>query len=254
MILAVSEYHQRISPLLDTAQHVLVFSIEDTTIRKRERMRVVAPLDAFLDAHGVRILLCGAATRPLIEMIQHRRITVLPHLSGAVDEIVDLYLNDPSQLAQYRMPGCRCFRGRCGGCEDAVKMAPRKQCIKKREDEMKIAITAASREVDAPVDRRFGRSPGFVLYDTEQDTWEFVDNAQNYSSAQGAGIQSAGNIIDAGVSVVLTGNIGPKAFRVLMEGGVEAFLVEDCTVQEAVARYRDGSLTKQTSANVEGHW
>lgn len=120
---------------------------------------------------------------------------------------------------------------------------------------MKIAITAFGTELNLPVDVRFGRAPGFILFDTVTDTNEFHSNSQNLQAAQGAGIQSAQNVAQLGAEAVITGHCGPKAFRVLQAAKIKIFCVPDTlTIQQAIVMYKDGELAESTDADVEGHW
>lgn len=119
---------------------------------------------------------------------------------------------------------------------------------------MKVLITAQGDSPESEVDPRFGRARSFVVYDTEADTYTAVSNAQNLQAAQGAGIQAGRTVVDVGVQAVLTGNCGPKAFRVLQEAGIQVYVGVKGTVREAVEAFQRGSLTKADSANVEGHW
>ncbi|MBN2160135.1 MAG: NifB/NifX family molybdenum-iron cluster-binding protein [Spirochaetes bacterium] len=119
---------------------------------------------------------------------------------------------------------------------------------------MKIAITTSGRDLTSPIDERFGRASGFIIFDTETGAHEYLDNKQNLQAAQGAGIQSAKTVMDAGVSVLITGNVGPKAYATLSAGGVEIFLKNGGTVDDAIVEYKAGSLSKTGGANVEGHW
>ena len=121
-------------------------------------------------------------------------------------------------------------------------------------DRMKIAISATGKDLNAKVDLRFGRAQNFIIYNTEDKSFVAIDNTQNLNAPQGAGIQSAQHIVDSGASVLITGNTGPKAFRVLEAGNIEVFLSEAISVQEAIERYMSGSLEKISQANVEGHW
>ena len=86
---------------------------------------------------------------------------------------------------------------------------------------MKIIITTQGDSPDSQVDPRFGRAQYFLVYDTETDTYTPVSNAQNLQAQQGAGIQAGRTVTDAGAQAVLTGNCGPKAFRVLNEAGLK---------------------------------
>jgi len=119
---------------------------------------------------------------------------------------------------------------------------------------MKIAITTSGNDLNAPLDSRFGRAPKFLIYDLETKTFEVMDNAQNLNAAQGAGIQSAQNIVRQGAKALVTGHCGPKAFRVLESAGIKIFNTSAATVKEALELYLAGKLNEAKSADVEGHW
>lgn len=119
---------------------------------------------------------------------------------------------------------------------------------------MKIAITSREASLDSSLDERFGRAPHFVIYDLDQKTHHCIDNNQNLNSAQGAGIQSAQNIANADVQALITGNVGPKAFKVLQAAGIDIYLTKGTTIKEAIASFQEGKLAKAETNNVEGHW
>ena len=119
---------------------------------------------------------------------------------------------------------------------------------------MKIAFTTSGKDLNAPLDGRFGRAPLFLIYDLEGKTFEIVDNEQNLNAAQGAGIQSAQNIARQGVKALVTGHCGPKAFRVLQAAGIKIYNTTAATVSEALDLYMAGKLAEAASADVEGHW
>ena len=70
---------------------------------------------------------------------------------------------------------------------------------------MKIAVTAQKPSLDSPVDPRFGRCAYFLVVETEDLSFEAIENT-NTGSASGAGIQSAQLMAEKGVKFVLTGN------------------------------------------------
>ncbi|HPW45975.1 MAG TPA: NifB/NifX family molybdenum-iron cluster-binding protein [bacterium] len=119
---------------------------------------------------------------------------------------------------------------------------------------MKVAITSSGKSPDSEVDQRFGRASYFAIYDTENDTFSFADNAQNFNAANGAGIQSAQNVASAGAQVLITGNCGPKAFRTLSAAGIKVVIGATGTVKEAATKFKNGEMSYATDANVEGHW
>ena len=56
------------------------------------------------------------------------------------------------------------------------------------------------------------------------------------------------------MQVVISGNMGPKAFSTLHAAGIDIFTGASGTVQDALDAFKDGSLQKSEKANVEGHW
>ncbi len=121
---------------------------------------------------------------------------------------------------------------------------------------MKIAITAAGDGWEAPVDERFGRAAAFAVIDLDVDppSLTTVSNEQNRQAAQGAGIQAADNVAKSGVGIVVTGHVGPKAFRALAAGKIEVYTGVRGTVRQAFEDFQAGSLNKAAGSDVEGHW
>jgi len=119
---------------------------------------------------------------------------------------------------------------------------------------MKIAITAESKEISSEIDLRFGRAKWIIVVDSETGDFQAHDNVVNLNAVQGAGIQTGQNIANLGVEVVITGNVGPNAFKTLNTAGVRIFLAEKQTVQNAIDSLKAGKLKEVNQANVEGHW
>jgi predicted Fe-Mo cluster-binding NifX family protein len=120
---------------------------------------------------------------------------------------------------------------------------------------MKIAISARTEDLSAPIDMRFGRANIFICYDTNTKETSFHNNTQNLNAAQGAGIQAAQTVANLGVDAVITGHCGPKAFRVLQTAQVAVFYVKTgIPATEAIQLLADGKLELAKGADVESHW
>ncbi|TAH54724.1 MAG: dinitrogenase iron-molybdenum cofactor biosynthesis protein [Treponema sp.] len=119
---------------------------------------------------------------------------------------------------------------------------------------MKIALTSSGKTLDSILDLRFGRAAGFILLDTDSGNFSFIDNTQNLEAAQGAGIQAAQHVVNAGAQAIITGHTGPKAFKVLQAAKIPVFLAKGGTVAEAAEAWKQGALAEITEADVEGHW
>jgi predicted Fe-Mo cluster-binding NifX family protein len=119
---------------------------------------------------------------------------------------------------------------------------------------VKVAFTTSGKDLESPLDARFGRAPGFLVYDIDTGAAEYIDNQQSLDAAQGAGIQAAETVVRSGAQIVVTGHCGPKAFRVLSAAGVKVYNADQPTVAAALAAYKAGTLKPAESADVEGHW
>ena len=119
MIIALSVWQERISPLFDMARQLWVVEAE----KGREVSRREVPLNeglfqlraAKLSQLGVEILLCGAISRPFAYMLTSSGIRVFPFLSGDAQEVLEAYL--AGELSGSRLSPCGCglrkfrFRG-----------------------------------------------------------------------------------------------------------------------------------------------
>ena len=109
---------------------------------------------------------------------------------------------------------------------------------------MKLAISSSEKNLDSQIDLRFGRAKGFIIYDLENDYFEFIDNVQNLEATQGAGIQAATGVVNEKVEVVLSPSLGPKATDVLKSAGVKSYLIVEKGIPliEVLKSYKDGKL------------
>ena len=119
---------------------------------------------------------------------------------------------------------------------------------------MKIAITAQNKDLSSEMDPRFGRAKWFVIIDSETGHFDAHNNEVNLNASQGAGIQTAQNIANLDVEAVITGNVGPNAFKTLNAAGIKIFLANKQTVSQAIESYKAGQLKEVDQANVQGHW
>ncbi len=119
---------------------------------------------------------------------------------------------------------------------------------------MKIAFSTSGNELNAPLDTRFGRAPGFLVVELDDGKFEIIDNQQNLNAAQGAGIQSAETVVRSGAKALVSGHCGPKAFRVLAAAGVKVYTSDAPTVAAALEKFKAGELKEAKGADVQGHW
>lgn len=119
---------------------------------------------------------------------------------------------------------------------------------------MKIAVTAKGKDLNSPIDPRFGRATYILVIDPDTLGFEVFDNSKNKDAFKGAGIQASVMISDAGADVLLTGYCGPNAHKTLTSANIKVVNDQDGCVMDAVNAFRQGEVTYATRPNTDGHW
>jgi len=117
---------------------------------------------------------------------------------------------------------------------------------------MKIAITSMGAKLEDKVDPRFGRCHYFILFDTETNKFEAIENT-GAQGMGGVGIQSGQIMADKGIETVLTGSCGPNAFQTLQAAGIKVITGASGTVQEAIDKFKLGGLKAISKADASAH-
>lgn len=242
----------RVSPVFDVAENLLIFDIEDGRPEPPEERRLTT-VDLYSRAKevsgcGVKTIICGAISRALELALRRGGIDVISLICGPIEEVVLAFSGGRLNDEKFLMPGCCGRTGRFG----AGRM--RLQNGHTKGGPMKIAVTSVDGTIEGRVDERFGRCRKLVIYDPAKGTTEALSNDMNMGAAQGAGIQTAQNIVNAGATVVISGHFGPKAYQVLRSAGVDLYSAVNMTVKEALSLYKEGKLTRLAGADVASHW
>ncbi len=119
---------------------------------------------------------------------------------------------------------------------------------------MKLAIPVDETNLDSGVCPSFGRTPYFLIYDTERKEGLFLENAAA-ASAGGAGILAAQAVADQGAAVLLTPRCGQNAADVLQAAGIMLFQTTAASARENIAAYLEGRLSPlaEIHAGFHGH-
>ncbi|MHC4767575.1 MAG: NifB/NifX family molybdenum-iron cluster-binding protein [Planctomycetota bacterium] len=107
---------------------------------------------------------------------------------------------------------------------------------------MKISVSARGESLDSEVDPRFGRTAGFVLFDSESGSAEYLDNSAEQDSAKGTGVKAAQLIAKAGAQALITGQLGPNAAQFLRKSGIKIYACSSGTVREAIQMLQENGL------------
>jgi len=114
---------------------------------------------------------------------------------------------------------------------------------------MRVAISSNGESLESSIDPRFGRSQYYIIYNTDDDTYESIGNTSRQATG-GAGIQAAQDISNTGVEAVITTNIGPNAYRVLEAAKIKVYSGVTGSVKKAVEDFKKGSFDTTSSPNV----
>jgi predicted Fe-Mo cluster-binding NifX family protein len=107
---------------------------------------------------------------------------------------------------------------------------------------MKIAITSTSDAPGASFDPHFGRASHFGIVDLDTESIETIENPA-LNAPSGAGIRAAQLMGEHGVTAVVSGSFGPKAFQALSAAGITMYAVQNgdsLTVMDVLAQLRAG--------------
>ena len=108
---------------------------------------------------------------------------------------------------------------------------------------MKICVSAAAGDLDAQIDWRFGRCPFFVIVEPDTMAFEAVPNENSIDVAGRAFcIAHPETLLNKGVDLVISGNIGPNIYHMFHGAGVDIATVTAGTVKEAIEMYKSGRL------------
>ncbi len=118
---------------------------------------------------------------------------------------------------------------------------------------MKVAISSSGTTVESEVDLRFGRCPYYIIYDTEAESFEHVENKSGQAMG-GAGIQAAQMVSDMNVESLITGNIGPNAFRVLSAASIKIYSGATGKIKDAVEKFKKGEYKQVNGPDVAPHF
>lgn len=107
---------------------------------------------------------------------------------------------------------------------------------------MKVAITSSGNNLESFVDRRFGRSSFFVIYNTTDSAYEIIPNAYS-DSIEGAGPAAVRLVSGKGVEKVISGEFGVNVKSLFDQLQIQLISVPDetKTVQQIInlLKHRD---------------
>ncbi len=107
---------------------------------------------------------------------------------------------------------------------------------------MKIAMPVDGESMETTVCQNFGRTPYYLIYDTESKKSVFLDNSAAASEG-GAGIKAAQTIVDNQVGALLTPRCGENAAEVLNAAHIKMYKTINQSINDNIEALNAGTLS-----------
>jgi predicted Fe-Mo cluster-binding NifX family protein len=102
---------------------------------------------------------------------------------------------------------------------------------------MRIAIPSTGENLTSPISDTLGRSPFLIFYDSSTGEYDSVENP-GFQIQDGSGLKASEIIIQNNTDVLLTIEIGRKAYSLLMKEHMKIQLLKSGgTVKSAINKY-----------------
>jgi predicted Fe-Mo cluster-binding NifX family protein len=107
---AFSTWDNRIAPVFDVSDQIRLVGVESGKIVQSELVPLPRnlPVQQALRLAELKaeVLICGAISRAMHEIIDSYGIQVIPFIAGALDEVVQAWVSGLSDWTCFSMPGC----------------------------------------------------------------------------------------------------------------------------------------------------
>ncbi|MPW25636.1 dinitrogenase iron-molybdenum cofactor biosynthesis protein [Alkalibaculum sp. M08DMB] len=107
---------------------------------------------------------------------------------------------------------------------------------------MKLAIPVEDKTMESSVCISFGRTPYFLIYDTDTKESFFLVNSAA-SSQGGAGIKAAQTVVDTKVEALLTPRCGENAAVVIKAANIKIYKTIKDSIESSINTFIEGKLS-----------
>ena len=119
---------------------------------------------------------------------------------------------------------------------------------------MRIAIPVDDKSMESSVCISFGRTPYFLIYDTDTKASVFLDNSAAASQG-GAGIKAAQAVVDSQVGALITPRCGENAAEVFNAAKIKIYKMMNSSIKDNIAAFEEDtlSLLDEIHSGFHGH-
>ena len=110
MKIAIPIYGDNVSNVFDFAHRLLLVEIENGKAVEQSEIELkdesLLQRAGQLKDLGIDVLICGAISQALANMVTASGIQLLPYVTGSVNDVLEAYLSGQLVQPQFSMPGC----------------------------------------------------------------------------------------------------------------------------------------------------
>jgi predicted Fe-Mo cluster-binding NifX family protein len=232
MKIAISTDQGQVSAHFGRCPSYTILEIKEGQIQNREEIpnpgHQPGFLPQYLSERGINCIIAGGMGPRAQSLFSQKNIEAIIGVQGSVDDVIKKFINQELEPGEDL-----CDHGHGIGLHGANHPQGQHVCdeeggsphriLPSTKTSGKICFTSSGKTLDADLDPRFGRASYFLIFNPETAETEVVENP-NKNAVQGAGIQTAQLLLNKGVRVIVTGQVGPNARRILESG--RAHLIE----------------------------
>jgi predicted Fe-Mo cluster-binding NifX family protein len=130
MIIALTVWEDRISPVFDVAAMILLAEIENGDVLNRRFVPfnpdVLSQLAEMMKQMDVSVLICGAISEAPANILTANGVKLIPFISGKTERILNAFAKNKPIIPAFSMPGIGRQRRR-GGSKFACEAQPQKE-------------------------------------------------------------------------------------------------------------------------------
>lgn len=115
---------------------------------------------------------------------------------------------------------------------------------------MKIALTTREKSLESELDLRFARGSYILFYNTEDDTYKFIDNQAD--DAHGAGPKMIEFLVRSGANVIIARSLGKNAYDAAHSAGIKIYENSSETAIKNIDLFKINKLNEMNSFS-NGH-
>jgi len=117
MVLTLAAYNDRIASLFESSNQFIFLDSTNPELRDAKRVVLhdnsIYELLKILNSNNTSILICGAVSGSIRQLMASHHIQVIPWITGSLEAVITAFNRNELTTSSYLMPGCR-RRGRHG--------------------------------------------------------------------------------------------------------------------------------------------